>query len=83
MKMAKKLIAALVCLAALTCALFSFGCAPKTDGVEILCTVFPIYDWAKNVIGESDGVTLSLLVENGMDIHSFQPSFSDVAKITL
>ena len=81
MRMAKKLIAALVCLAVLVCTVFSFGCSQKSDEVEILCTVFPLYDWAKNVIGESDGVTLSLLVENGTDIHSFQPSFSDVAKI--
>lgn len=81
MRMAKKVIATLVCLAVLLGAGFSFGCAQKADGVEILCTVFPIYDWARSVIGDSDGVTLSLLVENGTDIHSFQPSFSDVVKI--
>lgn len=81
MRMAKRIIATLVCLALLVCALFSFGCAQKAGGVKILCTVFPIYDWARNVIGESDGVTLSLLVENGTDMHSFQPSFMDVAKI--
>ena len=81
MRMARRIIATLVCLALLVGALFSFGCAQKAGGVEILCTVFPIYDWARNVIGESDGVTLSLLVENGTDMHSFQPSFMDVAKI--
>lgn len=81
MRTAKRIVAALVCLAVLLAVPFSFGCARQADGVEILCTVFPIYDWAKNVLGESDGVTLSLLVENGTDMHSFQPSFMDVAKI--
>ena len=81
MRVAKRIIAALACLAVLVCVPFSFGCARDTDGVEILCTVFPIYDWAKNVLGDSEGVTLSLLVENGTDMHSFQPSFQDVAKI--
>ena len=81
MRTAKRIITALVCLAVLLFALLSFGCARQADGVEILCTVFPIYDWARSIIGESEGVTLSLLVENGTDMHSFQPSFRDVAKI--
>lgn len=81
MRAVKRIVAALACLAVLLALPFSFGCDRGDDGVEILCTVFPIYDWARSIIGESEGVTLSLLVENGTDMHSFQPSFSDVAKI--
>ena len=81
MRVAKRIVAVLACLAVLLALPFSFGCDRGDDGVEILCTVFPIYDWARSIIGESEGVTLSLLVENGTDMHSFQPSFSDVAKI--
>lgn len=81
MRTAKRIVAVIACFAVLLAVPFSFGCDREEDGVEILCTVFPIYDWARSIIGESEGVTLSLLVENGTDMHSFQPSFSDVAKI--
>lgn len=51
------------------------------DDIKILCTIFPIYDWVKNVVGDVEGVQVSLLTENGTDLHSFQPSFGDMAKI--
>ena len=54
------------------------GEIPK-EGKKIVCTVFPLYDWTKNVAGEERPV--SLLVKNGTDVHSFQPSAGDVAEI--
>ena len=50
--------------------------------INILCTTFPLYDWTKNVVGESDTVTVELLVSSGTDPHSFQPSVADIAKIS-
>ncbi len=61
------------------------GCSPRTEkkGVEIVCTVFPIYDWLKNIIGEeNEDISVSLLVKNGTDPHSYTPSPSDIAKIS-
>ena len=61
------------------------GCSSQGDDgkTEIVCTVFPIYDWIKNIIGEeNDDVTLTLLVKNGTDPHSYTPSPSDIAKIS-
>ena len=58
------------------------GCTKKNDGeIKILCTVFPLYDWARQVVGNTEGVSVQLLVKNGTDIHSYQPSFADVAAI--
>ena len=61
------------------------GCAKKTlnnGKINVVATIFPVYDWAKNVVGESSGVNLELLVKNGVDLHSFQPSAADIIKIS-
>ena len=77
-----------ICAALLFCAFllsfpFSFGCSSKNGVGElnIVCTVFPLYDWTRNVVGDSDRVNVQLLVKNGADVHSFQPSFADAAAI--
>lgn len=61
------------------------GCVkkPLNDGkINVVATIFPVYDWAKNVVGDSSGVNLELLVKNGVDLHSFQPSAADIIKIS-
>ena len=61
------------------------GCASVGDDTrtDIVCTVFPIYDWLRNIIGEGSGdITLTLLVKNGTDPHSYTPSPADIAKIS-
>lgn len=60
------------------------GCASTqpSDKMEIVCTIWPEYEWAKSVIGDSDKFNVSLLMQNGSDLHSFQPTFSDISKIT-
>jgi zinc transport system substrate-binding protein len=35
----------------------------------------------RNIIGESDGVELTLLINNGNDMHSYEPSAADIMKI--
>lgn len=65
---------------------FSFiSCFPKDDGiadkVNIVSTIFPEYDWVQQIIGNSANVTNSLVIKNGVDMHSFQPSASDIVQI--
>ena len=59
------------------------GCGVrKNDRIDIVCTVFPIYDWVRNIVGEdSESLSLSLLVKNGTDPHSYSPSPADIAAI--
>ncbi len=54
----------------------------NAETVKVVATIFPLYDWAKNVVGESKNVQLELLIKNGVDLHSFQPSTSDIVKIS-
>ena len=53
------------------------------DGkLSVVATIFPEYDWAREVIGDASGADLDLLVDNGSDLHSFQPSADDIMKIS-
>ena len=56
----------------------------KEDGrLKIVATVFPQYDWIREIAGELFGeAEVTLLVSNGTDLHSYQPSASDMIKIS-
>ena len=54
----------------------------KEDRLKIVTTVFPEYDWVKNILDEkADNAELTLLLDNGSDLHSFQPTAEDILKI--
>ena len=57
----------------------SFSAFSKT---KIIASIFPEYDWTKEIIGENkDRFDLQLLMKDGVDLHSFQPSVKDIAAI--
>ncbi|MBQ9416945.1 MAG: zinc ABC transporter substrate-binding protein [Clostridia bacterium] len=78
--------AAVLVLALLLLCLPVFGCTKKGEKdsrMKIVCSVFPIWDWTGQVLGsDRDDVELTLLVRNGTDLHSFQPSVADIAAIS-
>ncbi len=50
--------------------------------LKIVTTIFPEYDWVKNIMGDkADGADITLLLDNGVDIHSYSPSVQDMAMI--
>lgn len=79
--------AALFILLAINSSLFAK--AKKTDkkskpsNISIVTTIFPEYDWVRQLLGENpQKAELTFLLGNGIDIHSYQPSIQDVAKIS-
>ena len=55
----------------------------SSDKLQVVVTIFPPYDWAREIIGENaDNVELTLLLQNGVDMHSYQPSTADIMKIS-
>ncbi len=55
----------------------------KAKNIQIVTTIFPEYDWVLNILGNNPaGVEVTLLLDNGADLHSFQPSASDILKIS-
>lgn len=78
----KRLSRVLACLLMMLPLFLLFGCKEnKRAGLEIVCTIFPQYDWAKNLVAGNDDVSLTLLQDSGVDLHSFQPSAADKVKV--
>ena len=49
---------------------------------SIVCTIFPEYDWVREILGKhQDRFTLTMLLNNGVDLHSYQPTAEDLVKI--
>ena len=54
---------------------------PQDDGrLRVVCTLFPYYDFARQIGG--DAVDVTLLVPAGRETHSFEPTPRDVIRIS-
>ncbi len=64
------------------------GCAPQDDSaasnkLNIVTTIFPAYDWVKEILGdETDRAEITMLLNSGVDLHSYQPTVDDIVKIS-
>lgn len=59
--------------------------ADNTDDgkLKVVTTIFPEYDWVKEIAGdEISNIDLTMLLDNGMDLHSYQPTSEDILKIS-
>ena len=89
MSFTKKIITATLLLTALASSSFAKAKAKKakesknTNTIKIVTTIFPEYDWTREIIGrQAENTELALLMNNGTDLHSYQPSIQDIAKIS-
>lgn len=63
------------------------GCGSKSqtlageDTLSIVVTIFPEYDWVREITKGNDNVEITLLLDNGVDLHSFQPTTDDLVKV--
>ena len=82
----KKILALTLCVLMVAGTLISCGASNKEENngkVKVVCTIFPIYDWLKNVIGDrSDKVDVKMLIDNGIDLHNFQPTADDIISVS-
>ena len=57
--------------------------ADSSERIRIVATIFPQYDWTRQIIGDNmDNFELILLQDTLVDLHSFQPSISDIVTIS-
>lgn len=76
----KKIMSLLVILALAVSCMFPTAVADEKK-INVVTTIFPIYDWSREVAGENDNVQLTLLLDSGVDLHSYQPTAADIMKI--
>lgn len=56
--------------------------------IKIVTTIFPEYDWTREILGLEQGslssknMEITLLINNGTDLHSYQPSIQDFTKLS-
>ena len=54
----------------------------KSGKIKIVTTIFPEYDWVRAVLGDkAEDAEVIMLLDNGVDLHSFQPTAADIANI--
>jgi ABC-type metal ion transport system, periplasmic component/surface adhesin len=58
----------------------------KTDDANkkfsVVCTIFPEYDWIRQLVGDKkDNYEITYILDKGVDLHSYQPTAEDIAKI--
>ena len=64
------------------------GCVPQDDSaasnkLNIVTTIFPAYDWVREILGaETDRAEITMLLDSGVDLHSYQPTVDDIVKIS-
>jgi len=61
------------------------GVPAQTDdgALKIVTTVFPVYDWTRQLLGDqAENASLTMLLDTGVDLHSFQPTAADILSIS-
>lgn len=65
---------------------FASGCKSEQTAngkINIVTTIFPEYDWVMQILGEEKNrADVTMLLDNGVDLHSYQPSADDIIKIS-
>ncbi len=71
------LLSAAICLS-----LFGCNSAPEnSDSFNIVCTIFPPYDFVRTLTEGQENVNVTLLLKAGQESHDYDPSSGDIASI--
>ena len=84
----KKIISIIVAAILMAGSLTACGTAGAEGGagagrISVVTMIFPEYDWVMNILGENPaGVEVTMLLDNGVDLHSYQPTADDILKVS-
>ena len=77
------LVAVLAVFALSGCGTSKSGEDTKDKKIKVVTTIFPEYDWVMQILGDkADKADVTMLLDKGVDLHSYQPSTADIAKIS-
>lgn len=81
--MKKLLSLILICVLCLSLTACTQPQEQRDDGkLTIVTTIFPEYDWLRNLTAGSENIELKLLIDKGVDLHSYQPDVNDIVTIS-
>ena len=53
------------------------------EKIRIVTTIFPEYDWVREILGDkADSAEITMLLDKGVDLHSYQPTADDIVKLS-
>ncbi len=76
------------CMIFILLILIVFSACSKPDNYEenrktkVVATIFPLYDWCRNIIGDDPDVELVWLIDDAADLHNYQPTAEDIINIS-
>ena len=83
MKKITALLLALLMLASVLAGCGKQNDTNKTDKLSIVTTIFPEYDWVREILGDkADSAEITMLLDKGVDLHSYQPTADDLIRIS-
>lgn len=57
--------------------------AGDSKQLKVVTTIFPEYDWVNQILGShAKDADVTMLLDNGVDLHSYQPTAEDINKIS-
>lgn len=78
----KKTIAGAIAFVLLFTFMFVGSSVAEEKKISVVTTIFPVYDWVREVAGNDENIEITMLLDSGVDLHSFQPTAADILKIT-
>ena len=83
----KKIFILIIAAALIACGLSACKSGKTANShkkeLRIVTTIFPEYDWVKNILGQNPaGIKADMLLDSGVDLHSYQPTADDILKIS-
>ncbi len=88
----KKYLSVLLTLIAAVCCICACGnknsvnseiASDNEKNIKVVTTIFPEYDWVRQIAGDkSSDIELTMLLDNGIDLHNYQPTADDILKIS-
>ncbi len=77
----KRILSILFCFTMLLSVVSCTGAGNNT-GKSIVCTTFPQYDWTMKILGDKASEwSVTMLLDNGADLHNFQPTAEDIVTL--
>ena len=76
-RLASGMIALIMCITLIA----GGAAAAETKTISVVTTIFPVYDWLREIVGETSGAEITMLLDTGVDLHSYQPTAQDIMKI--
>ena len=76
----KKILASVLALILLLTGVAPFAALAEKK-VSVVTTIFPVYDWVREIAAGNDNVEITMLLDSGSDLHNYQPTAQDILKI--